>query len=42
MGISSDDDPQTLELILQLKELRCARLQALINLKEARLKEANA
>ena len=33
---------QTLELLLQLKELRCARLQALINLKEARLKEAKA
>merc|ERR1740138_591383 len=35
-----EDDAETMELLLQLKELRCARLQALISLKEARLKEA--
>ena len=35
-----DEDTETMELLLQLKELRCARLEALISLKEARLKEA--
>ena len=30
------DDDETYELLLQLKELRCARLQALIDLKEVR------
>ncbi|KOO34048.1 hypothetical protein Ctob_012522 [Chrysochromulina tobinii] len=33
-------DEETYNLLLQLKELRCARLQAMIALKEARLEEA--
>jgi hypothetical protein len=35
-----DDDEETFALLLKLKELRCARLHALIDLKEARLREA--
>ena len=34
------EDDETLSLLLQLKELRCARLQALITLKQAKLEEA--
>ena len=35
------DDDETYELLLQLKELRCARLQALIDLKEVRGRAAH-
>ena len=35
------DDDETYELLLQLKELRCARLQALIDLKEVRGRAAD-